>query len=542
MVKTRHSDELRLSSPLNDPKFMSLNNERQRRHLDLSTKKTEDAGDSLHASRAYNTDGSNAFNIFEEKVVDSRLRPRTGPGRAYNYLDADSSEDDVKHQTRRFSNRREYSYNQRDQDSHDRLHQRRIKREMIEGDGRSRRLNFRRRTTLPDEESDGTDNEESFGRNSFTQYSSRSQAEHSFGLRTRRSATKQSVITDCKDDEEESEKEMHSLPQRSTRLKQKQQQFSDDEQKPKRTSNSRTRIALEQGDREEQEEDEGVDDEDTEHLRRSSRKRRQIFDTLNQSYIVNMPGRGGKDNKDEDSDDDDEEEDDEEKNSNNNNEDDEDDDEDEEEEEDVENESEQNQSGRVLRKRKNIRRPQPQRTVKSYSLRQHKPRTDLYKAPVQARRVRRVEQSVFATTPTKTTSKQPYLSPAHRRKIRKKSAFHSSSSSTSSSESESSDEKSFKRRKAKSMAKARNRMMPMNMTADALTSSSVLKDRVKSGVSLADVEPMNIDKSVTFDSIGGLGKHIRKLKEMVVFPLLYDKVFQRFKVDPPRGVLFYGPP
>ena len=37
----------------------------------------------------------------------------------------------------------------------------------------------------------------------------------------------------------------------------------------------------------------------------------------------------------------------------------------------------------------------------------------------------------------------------------------------------------------------------MNMTADALASSSVLKDRVKSGVSLADVEPMNIDKSVS---------------------------------------------
>ena len=40
-------------------------------------------------------------------------------------------------------------------------------------------------------------------------------------------------------------------------------------------------------------------------------------------------------------------------------------------------------------------------------------------------------------------------------------------------------------------------MMPMNMTADALASASVLKDRVKSGVSLADVEPMNIDKSVS---------------------------------------------
>ena len=47
---------------------------------------------------------------------------------------------------------------------------------------------------------------------------------------------------------------------------------------------------------------------------------------------------------------------------------------------------------------------------------------------------------------------------------------------------------------------------------------------------------------VTFDSVGGLGKHIRALKEMIVFPLLYPEIFERFKINPPRGVLFYGPP
>ena len=47
---------------------------------------------------------------------------------------------------------------------------------------------------------------------------------------------------------------------------------------------------------------------------------------------------------------------------------------------------------------------------------------------------------------------------------------------------------------------------------------------------------------ITFDSVGGLSKHIRSLKEMIVFPLLYPEVFDRFKIQPPRGVLFYGPP
>lgn len=555
---------------------MSLNNEKQRRQS--STKKTSDVDDSLQTSRAYNTDGSNAFNIFEEKVVDSRLRPRTGPRRAYNYIDADSSEDDMKQNVPRFSRRRGYSFSEREQDSPDRLHQRQIKREMLEEESRRcRKPNFKRRSILPNEESDGSDDNGKGSReNSFTQYHNRPGAQHNLGLRTsKKNDLKRSLSPGHKENEEESEKEMHSVRQKSTRLKQKQEQeqqhSSDEEPMIERKPRPRTRMASGV-------EDLGEDDEDeeTEHLRRSSRKRRQIFDTLNQSYIVNMPGRREQDNvKDEESgeteleeeeengnnqeysdmysrvkrkrvqvkrnmygvpihDDTESEEDDE--NANNNN------DDDEEEEEEEEEENVQNQSGRVLRKRKSIQRPQPQRTVKSYSLRQHKPRTDLYKAPVEERRVRRVERSVFATTPTKNTLNQPYQSPAHRRKIRKKSAFHSSSSSTSSSDSETSDEKSFKRRKAKSMAKARNRMMPMNMTADTLASSTVLKDRVKSGVSLADVEPMNIDKSVTFDSIGGLGKHIRKLKEMVVFPLLYDKVFQRFKVDPPRGVLFYGPP
>ena len=47
---------------------------------------------------------------------------------------------------------------------------------------------------------------------------------------------------------------------------------------------------------------------------------------------------------------------------------------------------------------------------------------------------------------------------------------------------------------------------------------------------------------MTFDSVGGLNQHVQSLKEMVVFPLLYPEVFERFKIAPPRGVLFYGPP
>uniref|UniRef100_A0A4W3HVJ4 ATPase family AAA domain-containing protein 2 n=1 Tax=Callorhinchus milii TaxID=7868 RepID=A0A4W3HVJ4_CALMI len=124
------------------------------------------------------------------------------------------------------------------------------------------------------------------------------------------------------------------------------------------------------------------------------------------------------------------------------------------------------------------------------------------------------------------------------RKRRKKHAIHSSDTTSSS------DEERFERRKSKSMhcsIALLNRCLPMNIRAEDLA-SGILRERVKVGASLADVDPMNIDTSVWFDSVGGLSQHIQALKEMVVFPLLYPEVFERFKIQPPRGCLFYGPP
>ncbi|EGV91536.1 ATPase family AAA domain-containing protein 2 [Cricetulus griseus] len=57
---------------------------------------------------------------------------------------------------------------------------------------------------------------------------------------------------------------------------------------------------------------------------------------------------------------------------------------------------------------------------------------------------------------------------------------------------------------------------------------------MKIGANLADVDPMQLDSSVRFDSVGGLSSHIAALKEMVVFPLLYPEVFEKFKIQPPR--------
>ena len=47
---------------------------------------------------------------------------------------------------------------------------------------------------------------------------------------------------------------------------------------------------------------------------------------------------------------------------------------------------------------------------------------------------------------------------------------------------------------------------------------------------------------VSYEDVGGLGREIRRIREMVELPLKYPQVFQRLGIDAPKGVLFYGPP
>ncbi|XP_074539836.1 ATPase family AAA domain-containing protein 2 isoform X2 [Halichoeres trimaculatus] len=136
-----------------------------------------------------------------------------------------------------------------------------------------------------------------------------------------------------------------------------------------------------------------------------------------------------------------------------------------------------------------------------------------------------------------TAPRSPYnrRRPSRSSSQRRRHAFHSSDSTSSSS-----DEEQFQRRRSKNRSRSVNRCLPLNLVKEDLL--GIQKDRMKIGASLADVDPMQIDKTVRFESIGGLNRHISALKEMVVFPLLYPEVFEKFKIQPPRGCLFYGPP
>jgi transitional endoplasmic reticulum ATPase len=47
---------------------------------------------------------------------------------------------------------------------------------------------------------------------------------------------------------------------------------------------------------------------------------------------------------------------------------------------------------------------------------------------------------------------------------------------------------------------------------------------------------------ISYDDIGGLHEEIGKIREMVELPLRHPEVFRRLGVEPPKGILLYGPP
>jgi transitional endoplasmic reticulum ATPase len=47
---------------------------------------------------------------------------------------------------------------------------------------------------------------------------------------------------------------------------------------------------------------------------------------------------------------------------------------------------------------------------------------------------------------------------------------------------------------------------------------------------------------VHYEDIGGLGKELQLVREMIELPLRHPELFERLGIEPPKGVLLYGPP
>ncbi|MFZ8783725.1 MAG: proteasome-activating nucleotidase [Desulfurococcaceae archaeon] len=67
----------------------------------------------------------------------------------------------------------------------------------------------------------------------------------------------------------------------------------------------------------------------------------------------------------------------------------------------------------------------------------------------------------------------------------------------------------------------------------------ILPDRVDPLVHLMEV----IEKpNVRYSDIGGLDEQIRELREVIELPLKHPELFTELGIEPPKGVLLYGPP
>lgn len=47
---------------------------------------------------------------------------------------------------------------------------------------------------------------------------------------------------------------------------------------------------------------------------------------------------------------------------------------------------------------------------------------------------------------------------------------------------------------------------------------------------------------VSYEDIGGLGREIQRVREMIELPLKYPQIFERLGIEAPKGVFLYGPP
>jgi len=47
---------------------------------------------------------------------------------------------------------------------------------------------------------------------------------------------------------------------------------------------------------------------------------------------------------------------------------------------------------------------------------------------------------------------------------------------------------------------------------------------------------------ISYEDVGGLGKELKKIREMIELPLKYPELFERLGIDPPKGILLLGPP
>jgi len=85
-----------------------------------------------------------------------------------------------------------------------------------------------------------------------------------------------------------------------------------------------------------------------------------------------------------------------------------------------------------------------------------------------------------------------------------------------------------------------------NIPAEVLNSMFVTQEHFKAAMKKTNPSALRETTvevpNVTWADVGGLEDTKRELQELVQYPVNHPEKFRKFGLDPPRGVLFYGPP
>jgi transitional endoplasmic reticulum ATPase len=84
-------------------------------------------------------------------------------------------------------------------------------------------------------------------------------------------------------------------------------------------------------------------------------------------------------------------------------------------------------------------------------------------------------------------------------------------------------------------------MIPFTVVSTKPPGAVIVTENTRMVILEKPVEVGRIPK-VTYDDIGDLEEAKQKIRELVELPMKYPQLFKRLGIDPPKGVLLYGPP
>ena len=82
----------------------------------------------------------------------------------------------------------------------------------------------------------------------------------------------------------------------------------------------------------------------------------------------------------------------------------------------------------------------------------------------------------------------------------------------------------------------------LKVTSTSPTNAVIVAENTIVEVSTTPVRRVEEVGGVTYEDIGGLHEELQRIREMVELPLKHPELFRHLGIDPPKGVILYGPP